>query len=81
MRVWCSDDLFSDQRKCTVFAGDLPELEEALSQSLQVGVGVYVLVRFPAQLVRSRTLATSGNDQAGLFAHLYTQAPSDMTYI
>ena len=47
----CSDDLFSDQRKCTVFAGDLPELEEALSQSLQVGVGVYVLVRFPAQLL------------------------------
>ena len=40
--VCCSDDLFSDQRKCTVFAGDLPELEEALSQALQVGVGVYV---------------------------------------
>ena len=44
--VCCSDDLFSDQRKCTVFAGDLPELEEALSQALQVGVGVYVLVRY-----------------------------------
>jgi len=58
--VWCSDDLFSDQRKCTVFAGDLPELEEALSQSLQVGVGVYVLVRFPQQF-QLHTLATSGN--------------------
>lgn len=39
-----SDDLFDDQRKCTVFAADLPELEEALSSSLGVGVGVYVLV-------------------------------------
>ena len=58
--VCCSDDLFSDQRKCTVFAGDLPELEEALSQSLQVGVGVYVLVRFPQQF-QLHTLASSGN--------------------
>jgi translation elongation factor P/translation initiation factor 5A len=39
-----SDDLFTDQRKATVFAADLAELEENLAQALGVDVGVYVLV-------------------------------------
>ena len=39
-----SDDLFADQRKRSVFAATLQELEDNLAQALEVGVGVYVLV-------------------------------------
>lgn len=39
-----SDDLFTDQRKCRVFAADLGELEASLAASLGIPHGIYVLI-------------------------------------
>ena len=39
-----SDDLFTDQRKCRVFAADLGELEASLAAFLGIPHGIYVLI-------------------------------------